>query len=393
MNYILNQESITLMTNEGVPLIATKGHPSFQKVRKAILNEDFETALDLLQPRSQIEKCSENITIQENEVFYKNYPINLTVTATLLGMIREGAKNLDPWLKHVELLMENPNSKSREELYDFLSYKGLPIDEDGYVLAYRGVNNELWSKSGNLNTIVLQGRVNDRGQIWNGVGETIEVDRGSVDGDRSRGCSHGLHVGSFDYATSWAGENGRIILIRFSPADAVSVPSDCNFQKLRVCKYEVVKEITESPKELKRACYKGLEDVELSHDIEESIEDFFNEYDYNVEDFSGDWDLADEMAYYGEYNIEWSSEDFRTAWKSFAIAPKAEEPLFPTSEKEEKVVRSLKKYKYQARDASTSSIQKNLGIKGLTCAEIAEIAESIGMFVLKLGPVSKWIVS
>ena len=112
----------------------------------------------------------------------------------------------------------------------FLSYKSLPNDEDGMVLGYKGVQGDYWSQTGNADTLVLQGKTNGRHQIFNGVGETIEVARRCVDDNKDNHCSFGLHVGSYDYANNWAGEDGKLLVVKFDPCDAVSVPTDCDFQ-------------------------------------------------------------------------------------------------------------------------------------------------------------------
>ena len=126
-----------------------------------------------------------------------------------------------------------------------------------WFLVTRELNKIFYSSTGNADTIVVQGTTNESHQIFNGVGETIEVQRRCVDDNKDHHCSHGLHVGSYDYANSWAGDNGRLLLVEFDPQDAVSVPTDCNFQKLRVSKYKVVADITDSRAELDKAVYEA----------------------------------------------------------------------------------------------------------------------------------------
>ncbi len=124
----------------------------------------------------------------------------------------------------------------------FLEYKELPITEDGCFLAYKGVQTDYFSSSGNVNTKVIQGTVNSSGQIFNGVGEVIEVRRRDVDDDRNKHCSHGLHCGSLDYARGFA---SKLVVVKVNPADVVSVPNDCSCQKCRVSKYEVISDFVE----------------------------------------------------------------------------------------------------------------------------------------------------
>lgn len=239
---IVGEKSLTIIIN-GVPKIVAQGATNFLRIRRAILAGDFAAIPELLE--NDIGKVaasftSGNVTVINGALHYKGVPLAGVVSNKLLSILSEGISSASPFLKFLERLMSNPSSSSVLELYDFLSYKELAIDEDGFVIAYRGVGPDLWSVSGNKSTVVLRGKVNSGGQIYNGIGETIEVQRMSVDDNRRRGCSRGLHVGSFDYANSWG---SRTLIVRFDPADAVSVPVDCQFQKLRVCKYQILAEI------------------------------------------------------------------------------------------------------------------------------------------------------
>ena len=181
--------------------------------------------------------------------------------------------------------LDNLIKSSGEELYDIPSYKSLPTDDDGYVLGYKGVCSDGWSKSGNLQTIVLQGEVNERGQIKNNVGDVIEVQRRSVDDNRQNSCSHGLHIGSFDYAKSWA-YDGQLLLVRFNPADAVSVPQDSYCQKLRVCKYEILGEVeVEDDSEITEPYY-GVYTNGFGEDEDNDYdEDYDEEEEYENEEY------------------------------------------------------------------------------------------------------------
>lgn len=139
--------------------------------------------------------------------------------------------------------LENLNN-DKFGLYDFLSVKDLPITTDGHFIAYRGVGSDLWSKNGNPETRVIQGKVNEAGRIYNELGATIEVHRADVNPSRAACAAQGLHVGSLSYAKSWG---QRVIVCKVNPKDVVSVPSSEN-SKCRVCKYEIIGEFKEEYK-------------------------------------------------------------------------------------------------------------------------------------------------
>jgi hypothetical protein len=241
--YIVSQSSATVVY-DGKPYTIDARNPNFVPLRSALLAGDFDAALKYLNIEKAIVDFADGaLSVKNGVVYYGQHVLRNPVVDKLLNLLKSGMKTSDPFIKFVKNLLQNPSKSSVEELYDFLSYKALPIDSDGYVIAYKGVAQDYWSKSGNTDTVVLRGQTNQRGQILNTVGSVIEVMRNSVDDNRDNQCSHGLHVGSFDYARDWASGDGRLLLVRFNPADAVSVPTDHSCQKLRVSKYEILREI------------------------------------------------------------------------------------------------------------------------------------------------------
>jgi hypothetical protein len=65
-----------------------------------------------------------------------------------------------------------------------------------------------------------------------------------VDDNPENGCSYGFHAGSIDYAGNFGGSDRRVVIVKINPEDVVSVPNDCECQKLRTAKYEVVADYT-----------------------------------------------------------------------------------------------------------------------------------------------------
>jgi hypothetical protein len=202
--YIVSDDTATLLY-EGKPYTLNSSHANFAPFKSALISGDFDTAINYLDIRKQVEAFADGELIVKNgAVYWNSNQLHGKVVDKLLELLESGMKVGSPFIKFVKNLLDNPSNNSVEELYDFLSYKSLAIDDDGYVVGYKGVASDGWSQSGNTQTVVLQGEVNERGQILNRVGDTIEVQRRSVDDNRQNGCSHGLHIGSFDYAKSWA---------------------------------------------------------------------------------------------------------------------------------------------------------------------------------------------
>ena len=283
--YILSENSLTIFV-DGKPHTLRKDHANFNLARKAILDGETEKLADLVDVQRAVEDFVQgDIEVKDEIVYYKGHRLHGVVVDKLLEMLRAGLKDSAPITNFIARLQANPSANSVAELYTFLGYKNLPTTAEGKVLGYKGVQHDYWSTTGNADTIVVQGQTNERHQILNEVGATIEVARRCVDDNKDNHCSFGLHVGSYDYANEWAGEHGRLLVVEFDPADAVSVPTDCNFQKLRVSKYNVVSDITDSRKELNKPVYEANKPIYGSDADDDYIDD---DYDYD-EDYDDDF--------------------------------------------------------------------------------------------------------
>lgn len=266
--YIINENSLTIFW-EGKPYTLRKDHVNFNLAKSAILEARYDDLGELLDIAKAVEDFVEgDIEVKDEVVFYKGHRLHGVVVEKLLEMLRAGMKDSAPLVNFITRLQSNPSANSVNELYSFMSYKLLPNTPEGKVLGYKGVQKDFWSNTGNADTIVLQGQTNERYQIFNGVGETIEVARRCVDDNKDNHCSFGLHIGSYDYANNWAGEDGRLLIVEFDPEDAVSVPTDCDFQKLRVSKYRVVADITDTRKELDKPVYEANKPIYGSNDVD-----------------------------------------------------------------------------------------------------------------------------
>tara|TARA_R110002167_G_scaffold98020_3_gene258263 strand:- start:4933 stop:5940 length:1008 start_codon:yes stop_codon:yes gene_type:complete len=240
MKYITNAIAVTVFTDSGRKIRVEKSDKKYARVVEilGLPVEEQEDALDKLLTKGSVNSIhgKDGFEIVEDDIFYHGEALPKSLATKVKSIIEDGLP-IGHFEKFWENLKENPSSSSVDELVDFLSYKELPITEDGFLVAYKGVKNDYYSSTGNTKTKVLQGKVDGMGRIFNGIGEVIEVLRRDVDDDRSNECSHGLHVGSLDYASGFA---TKMVLVKVNPADVVSVPKDYSFQKCRVSKYEVL---------------------------------------------------------------------------------------------------------------------------------------------------------
>jgi len=213
---------------------------------EAVKGEDNDDEiLQVISVKAAVENFSPTgqITVYGNDVRYKGHTLAGLDVDHLLEAIRTGnkrqAKRLTRFLENKQL---NPSYKAINMMYKFRQDKGMPLTDDGYFLAYKGVRSDYWSKNANKQTIVLHGEVNEQGQILNKIGAYIEVDRKCVEDDPSKPCGEGLHAGSLEYATDW-GE--RVLIVKIHPKDVVSVP-DAEDNKMRICKMRICAYTVES---------------------------------------------------------------------------------------------------------------------------------------------------
>lgn len=131
-------------------------------------------------------------------------------------------------LNFFDRLEKNPSRRAIQELYTFLGHRNMPLTPEGKFLGYKGVRSDYMDCF--------------TGSFSNKPGCRLQMKRQDVDDDADRGCSYGFHVGSLSYARGFVPADGHLMIVEVDPADVVSIPKDCEFQKLRTCEYRVVGE-------------------------------------------------------------------------------------------------------------------------------------------------------
>ena len=223
--YTVTDTSVTVFS-DGKPYMATDSHPNFQEIKEKVLKEETDGLLELFdQEQAVIDYTDGNISVTHGVVSYKGEPVHNVLVDKILGCMSEGVmyKRL---IRFLDKLMDNPSRRSVNELYRFLEHKNMPITPEGDFIAYKGVNSNFTDKY--------------TGKFDNSVGKTLEMPRNTVCDDANIGCSEGFHAGSYDYAKGYASGGGHLLAVQINPADVVSVPHDCDCQKLRTTKYKVV---------------------------------------------------------------------------------------------------------------------------------------------------------
>lgn len=200
--------------------------PNFPLAKQALTEGRYDELEELFDMSQAVVNYSDgNIRVENNSVFYGEEEIHNHVVDRLLNFMQNELP-FEPLVKFLDKLMENPSRRAVEELYRFLEHKNMPLTPDGNFLAYKGVKEDFTDCYS--------------GQFDNSVGQVLSMPRRSVCDDAAIGCSYGFHAGSYDYAKGYAHGGGNLMIVEINPTDVVSVPHDCNCQKLRTAKYKVV---------------------------------------------------------------------------------------------------------------------------------------------------------
>jgi hypothetical protein len=136
----------------------------------------------------------------------------------------------------MENIADNPNENSRNQLFDWLERHHLAIDEDGFVVCFKGVSAE-YKPSRNGPGIVNGVDMGANALLDYSPGNTVSIERSKCDENPNIHCSVGLHVANRRFA-----ENHMIktVEVRVNPRDFVSVTNDSSREKIRCCRLRVV---------------------------------------------------------------------------------------------------------------------------------------------------------
>lgn len=294
------------------PLLASReSHTNFDELVTAAQwgNDDIEVLFDV---GRAIEKKFTNVVngrvaIRDGQVFFDDDEMDNSITEAILRFHAE-ALDFTPLVKFMENVMANPQVESRDQFYRWLEHYNFPIDDNGCIVAYKGVRT---NTDGTYTSIrrgtAFTNDVEHTGYIPNAVGDVVTMPRSGVDFDPNAACSAGLHAGTYEYAKEFS--HGAVMHVAINPRDVVSVPHDSSSQKVRVCRYEVIGFAEES--------YVG------SHYASAPVDDDY-EYDVNGEVWGGEsYNGSGDPDNYGDYDedgAEWNDEPI-SLYKSFGGKP------------------------------------------------------------------------
>lgn len=238
---IILNDTVIVVRN-GVPCQLDKSHKNFTKIYDILVNKvhdnkisayDLDKIYKLIDVKSALEEFTQGaVTIVKNNVFLNDTKIDGRVVHVLLNCFDECDEDgLSRFSNFLEKVSECQSWKVVNRLYDFLEKSDLMVDHEGRVVAYKVVRSTYMDKYSNT--------------MDNSPGNIVEMPRNEVDDRDEVTCSKGLHVCSQRYIKEFYSNGDRIVRVAVDPRDWVSVPVDYDFSKARVCRYEVLDDVTD----------------------------------------------------------------------------------------------------------------------------------------------------
>lgn len=184
---------------------------------------------------------TDRVSVRNGIVHLDDNPIDAAMNNVVMQYLSEGNESALPLVRFLERLDENPSFNSRDQLWRFVKTNGIHIDDDGYLIMYKGVSRaeDGGYMSVSRGTAFVNG-VKHEGHIPSKPGDVVTMPRREISDNPNVACHRGLHCGARSYAEAFA---PVLITVKVDPAHVVSVPTDSYDQKVRVEQYEIMPEV------------------------------------------------------------------------------------------------------------------------------------------------------
>ncbi|KKN58906.1 hypothetical protein LCGC14_0547080 [marine sediment metagenome] len=227
---IITKQSVVIV-HGGKHNTIKSDHPNYDKLIVAFREKQWDDVPGLVSPEKAVETLSDGrMRVEDGQVYLIDsdggeFTVSRSLNDNIMLHIEQGL-DMQPLVTFGLNLQRNSSSRSINQLFDWIQNTNLTITDDGCFVAYKGIKADFKDSSS--------------GDFDNSPGCVVEMPRNQVDDDPTRTCSHGLHVATFDYASTFS---VITVSVKVNPADVVAVPTDYARTKMRVCKYTVLEEI------------------------------------------------------------------------------------------------------------------------------------------------------
>lgn len=227
---MIGSESFITLVRNGEIITADSNHPNFEKAHVLLTKGDIEGVAALLNTKQALKVFSKgNIKIIGHQVMYKDVVFDSGITQRI---VREmyNERPYEHLVNFFKKLMQNPSRDAVYQLYGFLVHNDIELADDGDFYAWKRVSEDYKDMA--------------TGKFDNSPGAIVKMPRNQVDEDKNKTCSCGLHVAAKSYLPHYGGGRGRVIQVKVNPRDVVAIPVDYDNAKMRVCRYQVMTDVT-----------------------------------------------------------------------------------------------------------------------------------------------------
>jgi hypothetical protein len=226
-DHICTPKNLVVIFDHGDPVVIRNNNARFGEIRDMLRNGEFDAIPSAVSLALSIEtKTKGKFKVVNGTVEIDGELLPNALSDKLIEFV-ERALPTAPLERFWDNLKANPAQSAREDLFAFLEANRVALTADGCFVVYKKVRED-WYDSYTGSTHL------------NKPGNVVSMNREYVDGDRRNTCSAGLHVAAWGYASTFSGQ--RILEVKVSPQDVVAVPPDYSQQKMRVCRYTVLRQ-------------------------------------------------------------------------------------------------------------------------------------------------------
>lgn len=228
--------AVLVVVRDGQPLSIDKTHKNYEKIKKSLEAGEWQDVLDFIDMKNALTRYSNGRVVVENgAVTLDGDKVPGKIAQRLINcLLTENLEALEGISNFLAKCDENPDFRVVSRIYDFIAHNDLRLDKDGFILAYKVVKNNYFDKY--------------TGTMDNSPGKLVAMKRNKVNPKDEETCSHGLHVAARKYIPQYGSTSSgdKVLLCKVNPKDFVSIPTDYNSMKARVCEYLVLKDVTEN---------------------------------------------------------------------------------------------------------------------------------------------------
>lgn len=251
--------SVTFYTSKMDIMVAQPGHPRFAEIMKALVDGERseQEIIEMFTVKAALDRkflrVGDRVMISGSRVLFDGEAVDDALTKAIIRFNADGNEDFMPLIYFMEKVRTNPQPHSRDNLFDWMQKNKFGLTEEGDIIAYKGVQiksgrdeDDYKFQSASSGEAFVNGEL-FTGKIPTNPGTVVEMPRSAVNHNPSIGCSTGLHAGDWSYASSFATKTLRVSI---NPRDVVSVPTECSYRKMRVCRYKVLGEVTSEDKNI-----------------------------------------------------------------------------------------------------------------------------------------------